>query len=297
MARKSKQDVAKAKAAKQKKIAIAGSVVLVLLLAVEVPKTMKMMSAHPAAPVVDTTAASTTPTSTDPSATPATPSDPNSLAAPTLAGAAPTTTTTDTTSSSLVSAVPMEVDPGQLKTFEKLASRDPFAAQVPVGASSPSSSGPSTGGGSKGGGTSTTPTPSPTPPGPTKPAKVPTPPSAPQPAPTTAVISLNGELSSVTVGSDFPTSGTVFAKAGSVFHLLSLTQTTAKISIAGGSYADGAAAITLHVKMPVTLQNTADGSKYTLVLEPQGTTVTATGTSGGTGTTPTGSAVPSGSGG
>lgn len=311
MARKSKQDIAKAKAAKQKKIAIAGTVVLIALLAIEVPKTMKMMGSHAAAPVVSSTASTTTPGTTTPTVTP---SDPTSLAAPTLAGAAPTeTTTTSDSSSGLVSAVPMQVDPGQLKSFEALASRDPFDAQVPSGGGS---SGPSAGGssgtgsgsstgkgsGSGGGGGGSTP------PGPSKPSKVPTPPA---PAPTSAVISLNGELSSVQVGGAFPTGGSVFAKVGSVFELGSLTETSAKVSIVGGSYASGAASITLRVKVPVTLQNTADGSKYTLILEPQGTPVTApggsAGTTGTTGTTstattqtmttPGGSIVPGGSGG
>lgn len=309
MARKSKQDVAKAKAAKQKKIAIGGTVVLIALLAIEVPKTMKMMSSHPAAPVVSTTAASTTPGTTTPAVTP---SNPTSLAAPTLAGSAPATTTTTASTSDLVSAVPVQVDPGQLKSFEALASHDPFDAQVPAGvgtSSGPAGGGSSTSGGSGGksgggkssggsGGGSVA-----TPPGPSKPSKVPTPPA---PAPTTAVISLNGELSSVQVGGDFPTAGTVFAKVGAIFQLGSLTETTAKVSIVGGSYASGAASITLHVKVPLTLQNTADGSKYTLILEPQGTQVTAPGGSTGSGgttgttsttTTPSGSVLPAGNGG
>jgi hypothetical protein len=89
------------------------------------------------------------------------------------------------------------------------------------------------------------------------------------------VISINGELMSVAVDTDFPTSGVVFTQAGGapIFHLLSLTQKTAKVTIAGGSYADGAAALTLTVGQPVTLQNTADGTRYTLLLEPQGTPV------------------------
>ena len=127
--RASKQDVAKAKAAKQKKIAIGGAVVLVALLAFEVPKTMKMLNQKAAPPVVATTA-TTTPT--------VTPADPNSLAAPTLGGT-PTTAAapvpTDTTSD-LVDAVPVSADPGQIQTFQKFASKDPFAVQVTPGGSS-----------------------------------------------------------------------------------------------------------------------------------------------------------------
>ena len=57
------------------------------------------------------------------------------------------------------------------------------------------------------------------------------------------------------------------------------------MTIAGGSYADGAAALTLTVGVPVTLQNTADGTRYTLLLEPQGTPLPTSTTP--TSTTPT----------
>ena len=49
-------DLKAAKAAKQKKIAIGGGVLLVLLLAIQVPRTMKMMNGHAAPPVVSSTA-------------------------------------------------------------------------------------------------------------------------------------------------------------------------------------------------------------------------------------------------
>jgi hypothetical protein len=52
---------------------------------------------------------------------------------------------------------------------------------------------------------------------------------------------------------------------------VSLTATTATVAVAGGSYASGSQTLTLHVNKPVTLVNTADGTRYTLVLYPQGT--------------------------
>jgi len=61
----------------------------------------------------------------------------------------------------------------------------------------------------------------------------------------------------------------------------------------GGSYASGAATVTLHENKPVTLMNTADGTRYKLVLKPQGTPVPSTTTT--TSTTPT-STTPSSSG-
>jgi hypothetical protein len=278
--RASKQDVAKAKAAKQKKIAIGGAVVLVALLVIEVPKTMKMLNQKPAPVSVVASTTTTTPT--------VTPSDPNSLAAPTLGGAAVVTTTPTATTSDLVDAVPVSVDPGQLQTFQRFASKDPFAVQVTAGSSSGSSS---SGSPKSSGGSSTTTTPTTLTPAPSSPSA----PSSPPAAPTSATISLNGELESVAVNGDFPTQGTIFTRVGTLFHLVSLTAKTAKIAIVGGSYADGAPAITLKMGTPLTLQNTADGTKYTLILEPPTTQIPAAAPV----TTPasTVSAVPSGSGG
>ncbi len=282
--RASKQDVAKAKAAKQKKIAIGGAVVLVALLAIEVPKTMKMLNQHAAAPVVQ--AATTTPT--------VTPADPNSLAAPTLGGTPAATTPAPTgTTSDLVAAVPLSVDPGQIETFQKFASKDPFAVQVSAGGSPVATSGGSS---QSSGRSSTTTRPTTFTPAPSSPAAPSSPPAA---TPTSAIISLNGELQSVTVKSDFPTTGATFSRVGTLFHLVSLTAKTAKIAIVGGSYADGAPAITLKMGRPVTLQNTADGTKYTLILEPATTQIPSAAATTPATTTPTStvSAVPSGSGG
>jgi hypothetical protein len=73
-----------------------------------------------------------------------------------------------------------------------------------------------------------------------------------------------------------------------MFQLVSLTDTTAKVAVAGGSYASGATTLTLKVNVPVTLVNTADGTRYTLQLYPQGTEVTSTpsSSSGSSTTTP-----------
>ena len=281
MARKTKQDAAKAKAAKQKKIAIGGGVLLVALLAIQGPKTLKMLNPKPLPPL---TAPSTTPTTTT-----VTPSDPNSLAAPTLGGtpaAAPAAADT----SNLVAAVPVTPDAGQLETFQRFATKDPFAAQATADGAPVKSGGASSSKGSGGGSTSTTPSVKPA--GPSSSS----PPSSPSaPAPTSAIVSLNGEVMSVTVGGDFPTSGATFLRAGSLFHVVSLTAKTAKVAIVGGSYADGAPAITLKMGTPLTLQNTADGTKYTLILEPPTTPLPgATGTiaSGPTSTTSTTSVLP-----
>jgi hypothetical protein len=74
-----------------------------------------------------------------------------------------------------------------------------------------------------------------------------------------ATISVNGIAGTVTVGGSFPTSAPVFT-------LVSLTRASAKIGIAGGSYENGAATVTLVKGKTVTLMNTADGARYTLRL-------------------------------
>lgn len=273
MAKKSKQDVVKAKAAKQKKIAIVGAVLFVVIAAIQVPKTMKMLNKKPAPPITSTV--TTTTGVTTPSAS-AAPSDPNSLAAPTLGGS-PTTVlpsaSPSTSSSDLVSAVPVSAGTGQLQTFERFATKDPFAVQA--GASGTSSS---TSSGSAGGGGTTSTTSTPTPPTPAPPTPPTTAPPTVPAAQQSAIISVNGELASVSVGTDFPTAGTVFSRVGAIFHLVSAGPKGAKVAIAGGAYADGSKAISLTLGKPLTLQNTADGTKYTLILEPANTPLTTPGT-------------------
>jgi len=163
-------------------------------------------------------------------------------------------------------------DPGQLTEFTEFASKDPFNASVQPrsgdgssgtsGGSTPPATGTSHGSGSA----------------------PPAPPAPPSPAPTTALIKLNDELMAVNTGSAFPVAGATYDRVGSLFQLVSLTTKSAKVAIVGGSYADGSNTLTLEVGKAVTLQNTADGTKYTLVLEPQGTSLPASTT--GTITTP-----------
>jgi hypothetical protein len=74
-----------------------------------------------------------------------------------------------------------------------------------------------------------------------------------------AVISVNGVKEGVNVKLDFPAEAPVF-------HLVSLTKQTAKISVAGGSLADGSHTLTLRRGKALTLMNTADGTRYRLVL-------------------------------
>ena len=92
---------------------------------------------------------------------------------------------------------------------------------------------------------------------------------------------------SVSVGTDFPQPTSGDPAAQPIFHLIALAAHTAKIAIVGGSYSNGAHAITLHENKPLTLMNTADGTRYKLVLKPQGTRLPGQGGGTGTTTTPT----------
>lgn len=256
MARKNAADTAKEKAAKQKKLVIILGVVLALAMAYAVHTMTGMGGSSANKPVAaDPNATSTTPSLTPAPAT----TTPTALpAAPSLGGTAPTTGTPTTGSSELVSAVQPPADPGQLQSFSHFESKDPFNGSGP---------GTGTGSGSASPASPTSPTaPSGTASGGSPAPKVP--PAPPAPPPSSAVLSVNGVSESVASGSNFPA-------ASPVFQLLSLTAKAAKISVVGGSYANGAPTLTLQVNKSVTLVNTADGTRYTLVLLPQGTQVSA----------------------
>ena len=250
-----KIDPLKAKQKKQKILAGVLGVLLLGLGAYEVPKVMKQLNAKPP---VSTAATSTT---ASPSGTP-------SLAAPTLSGSEQPAAATPGAGGSLASGdVPPPAQDGQLASFSRFASKDPFAQQL---SSDSTGTGSSSGSGSSsGGGTS---------------------PSSPSsgglqtPGPGSAVLSVNGTLMGVSVGTDFPQPTTSDPSAQPLFHLISLTAHTARISIVGGSYSNGAGAVTLTENRPLTLMNTANGTRYKLVLKPQGTAVPG---AAGTTTTPT----------
>jgi hypothetical protein len=72
-------------------------------------------------------------------------------------------------------------------------------------------------------------------------------------------MSVNGAPESVQVGGQFPA-------ASPVFKLVSLTRTSAKVAIAGGTLQSGAPTVTLAKNKAVTLLNTSDGTRYVLRL-------------------------------
>jgi hypothetical protein len=223
---------AKAKAKRQKIIAAVLGVLLLGVLAYEVPSLMKTMNKKPPAASSATTTA--TPAPVVPGATPP--------AGTPVAAAAPTAALTD-------SDPAPQAGSGQLLSFDTFETKDPFVQQVDND-------------------TCTTdcpaePTKSAEAPKAAKPAKETpaTPPSSKQPAgtPTGARISVNGTAELVDLSGTFPA-------ADPVFRLVGLTATTAKVAVAGGSLSSGDSTVTLKKGKKLTLMNTADGTRYVLVL-------------------------------
>lgn len=160
---------------------------------------------------------------------------------------APTVTTGTPVSETLPTAPAPPPDAGKLSRMTLLASKDPFFAAGPHVATGAgilvSASGKQQ-----------------------KQSKQP--PQKPVP-PAFAVIGVNGRLSAVAVGQAFPV--TKDSATNGIFRLISLTAKSAKVAVVGGSYTTGAHALTLTVNSVVSLVNTADGKRYTLVLYPPGT--------------------------
>ena len=232
---------AKAKAKRQKIIAIVGAVILVGLLAWRVPQMMSILNKQPP-PGSNPKVATPSPVAP---AVPGAPATPGAPAAATPAG-------------QLVDTDPAPVaGPGQLVSFGRFVSKDPFVQQTGQQCADDSGqtiacpgggSGSGSGAGSK----------------PKRPIKKSAPTVSVQPTPSSsaggaAQISVNGASEGVSVGASFPVSDPMFK-------LVAANGKTAKIAIDGGSYADGSATITLKKGQPVTLVNTADGTRYRLLL-------------------------------
>ncbi len=235
-------DAFKAKQRKQKILAAVLGVVFLGIAGFQGPKLWKQL--HPAPPPVRHTETTAAP----PAGTP-------TLAAPTLQGAQPAPTTSG--SGTLVSNPAPVVQEGTLASFSRFASKDPFAQQLTDGRKSSSGSASAAGSSAPKGGGSAPPV------------------TGKSPTPGSAVISVNGTLYTVPLGTDFPQASATDSSIVPLFHLISMTTHTAKISIVGGSYSTGAPSVTLKENTPVTLMNTADGTRYKLILKPVGTSVTA----------------------
>ena len=238
MSRKSRmQSVRDAKDRRTKKIAVGGVVLLVAVLAFEVPKVLKSSGGNSSSPPAATTTAAGTGVST----TPAT-SAPGTVAAAAVPAASTKLPNSDPTPTRTKS---------QLYSFSQFAGKDPFVQQVTAASitSSPATAGASSGtsgnggSGSSSGGSSS---------------------SAAVPAKTysrtlaqtgAAVLQVNGKVQTVRIGASFPSSNPLF-------RLVSIVHGVARIGIASGSYASGAQTVSLAAGRSLTLVDTADGIRY-----------------------------------
>jgi len=252
----------KAKAKRQKIIAAVGGVLLLGLLAFQVPRTMKMLKQNQGTSSSSSTAAAST--TAAPGSTP--------LAPPALDGSGASVASATATSVDGVSdpSNPLPPAAGQLVSFSKFQSKDPFHQQI-TNCENGGDSGAGSASASSGSSACATVTKAAAKPAArktlasgaavsgkaatTKPASAATAPAKV----TTATITVNGLAGQVSVGASFPASSPVFT-------LVSLTPRAAKIGIAGGSYENGAATVTLAKGKTVTLMNTADGMRYVLRL-------------------------------
>ncbi len=226
----------KAKAKRQKIIAAVLGVALVGVLAFQGPKIMKMVGGG-----------------SETAATEAVSPAPVPLTTP-VAGAGAPAPTAVTGTAELVDSDPALVPAdGQLVTFDRFESKDPFAPQITdapnVSAPAPNLAVDTAAKADDPEGDGSLPDPA---------AETPSPAAAAAPA--TASISVNGTPQDVSVGATFP-------EADPIFKLVSLKGNTIKVGIVGGGYANGSPTVTLKKGgKPVTLMNTADGTTYVLRL-------------------------------
>ena len=251
-------DPLKAKQAKQKKIAIGGFVVLLAVLGFQGPKTLKMLKGPQ--PVASTAPATTAPAGVAPAPGAVAPGGIAAGAVPPLATAAAELSAVADSDAS------PEAEQGQLATFERFASKDPFAQQATAVAAPPAAAPadgtkapptdakagaePSTGGSAGSGDGATD-------------AGFTTGGSTDEPTEIAAAtsIAVNGVAEDVAVDGAFPTEEPTF-----LLVKLAKNGKSVEIGIAGGEYASGGETITLGLGKKLTLQNTADGSRYELKL-------------------------------
>ena len=233
----------KAKERRKKQFAGVGGALLVVLLAIQGPKTLRLLKPAGAAP-----SASTTPGTASPGTA--------RSAAPATAAAANGGALTDSDRG------PAAL-PGQLVSFALFTSKDPFVPQVraaaPGAGSSPGRATPAAVPRQREAGP------------PTTGERTPSAPPARRSRFTRAArrnagesrssarIAVNGVAQTVRVTQEFPA-------RDPIFRLVSATGDSAEIAIVGGSYDSGAKTVTLERGEPLTLMNTADRRRYELRL-------------------------------
>ena len=260
MSRESVKSLAEKRVRRQKIFIAVGTVVLLAVLGFELPKMMGGKGGSEAA----------APTTVPASAAGAAPVVP--------AGKLPNT-----------DQVVVHRDSNQLISFGLFKSKDPFVQQLSTTADAEQpAAAPSAAGGSAGApaaprrratpaGPSSSPTPAVVPPGVVvTPTQTPatggsgstgTPPAAATPAapvaaPTEALIATNGVCERVSVAGTFPTDE-------NIFRLVSIAKNgkSVDVGIVGGSFDNGHPTATLKLGEKITLVNTADGTRYEIVLK------------------------------
>jgi len=246
-------DLLAVKQRKQKKIAIGGLILLIGVLAFQGPRTLKMLNPPATQPASEAAAS-------DEENQPKQPPPPVSFQ---LGGDA---------------SNPAGDANGKLISFDHFESKDPFVQQVAATASEGSGSAgkPSSGKGKRAGAASGT-RPEGKPGG--KRAKAPAgrvreggrdagrPSSGGQAgAPETQAPQLSSALIAVNGGRETVTLGEAFPSADKVFRLVSLTPTSAKIGVVGGTFGGGVETVTLERGKTRTIMNSASGAQYVLRL-------------------------------
>jgi hypothetical protein len=234
MSRKSRMQSARdAKDKRMKKIAIGGAVLLVAVLAFEVPKVMHSGSSSASPPPATTTTAGTPTTATGVPAT----------VAPGTAGAAVTVAASTKLPNSDIQP---QRTKSQLYSFSHFSGKDPFAQQISSAGPTAVQTASATSGGSSrpsAGGSGTS-----------QPKHLRT-----LAATGSARIAINGRIETVRVGASFPS-------ANPLFRLVGISNGGVRIGIANGSYTSGAHTISLSAGRSLTLVDQADGIRYRIKL-------------------------------
>lgn len=233
MSRKSRiKDMREAKDRRAKRLAIGGAVVLVAVLAFEMPKVLKGHGSGSSAPPPATTTTPGYSTSTTPTGTPVA-----------SASVLPATSAKLTTSD-----LAPRRSKSELYSFSHFAGKDPFVQQV--SASDITSSPTGTSGASGGSGGSAA-----------KSAATSAQTTSARMLARTGVVTLqvNGKTQSVRIGGSFPSSNPLFK-------LVAVSHGLVRIGIASGSYQSGAQTVSLVSGRTLTLVDTADGIRYRIRL-------------------------------
>jgi hypothetical protein len=237
MAAATKASTKAARERKQKIFVAVGGLVLLLLVALQLPKLLGGSETSAAASTETTTVGETTPGETTSSPT----------------TSAPTSTPTSTPVALVDTDRPLPVGPGQFRSFSVFNRKDPFVQGIETDGD-PSTGGAGTSGSS--GGTGTAPG---TPPKDAPPSQGFTVDGTTGAGVT--VISVNGARHALKPGAAFPAADPVFVLVAE-----NPARKTAIIGVVGGAYAGGARTTRLKVGKPVILVNTSTGARYRVVL-------------------------------